>query len=158
MILTYRLTINTRSLSDADTAINRIKTDQDSNIYSGSSILTPYANSLLQMRIEAYLQKYKTLETYYEEQSIEADQQDIKLLAEQIDAIEAWYAPKTFADPIYTAIKAYQELQSLDCLSQAIGGFNDALLMHKQTLQLPIEDPIGFADYQDFTDPSSGCG
>uniref|UniRef100_UPI0026086260 hypothetical protein n=1 Tax=Acaryochloris sp. IP29b_bin.148 TaxID=2969218 RepID=UPI0026086260 len=118
----------------ADTAANRIKTDQDSNIYSGSSILTPYANSLLQMRIEAYLQKH-----------------NIELLAEQIDDIELRYANKTFSDPIYTAIKAYQELQSLNCLSQSIGGFNDALLMHKQTLQLEIEDPIGFADYQAFT-------
>lgn len=135
----------------ADMAANRIKTDQDSNIYSGSSILTPYANSLLQMRIEAYLQKHKTLETYYQEQNIELDQQNIELLAEQIDDIELWYANKTFSDPIYTAIKAYQELQSLNCLSQSIGGFNDALLMHKQTLQLEIEDPIGFADYQDFT-------
>lgn len=135
----------------ADTADNRIKTDQDSNIYSGSSILTPYANSLLQMRIEAYLQKHKTLETYYQEQNIEPNQQKIELLAEQIDDVELWYANKTFSDPIYTAIKAYQELQSLDCLSQSIGGFNDALLMHKQTLQLEIEDPIGFADYQAFT-------
>lgn len=136
----------------ADTAVNRIKTDQDSNIYSGSSILTPYANSLLQMRIEAYLQKHKTLETYYEKQNIDPSQQKIELLAEQIDDIELWYATKTFSDPIYTAIKAYQELQSLNCLSQSIGGFNDALLMHKQTLQLEIEDPIGFADYQAFTD------
>lgn len=135
----------------ADTAANRIKTDQDSNIYSGFSILTPYANSLLQMRIEAYLQKHKTLETYYQEQNIDPNQQNIELLAEQIDDIELWYANKTFSDPIYTAIKAYQELQSLNCLSQSIGGFNDALLMHKQTLQLEIEDPIGFADYQDFT-------
>lgn len=135
----------------ADTAANRIKTDQDSNIYSGSSILTPYANSLLQMRIEAYLQKHKTLETYYQEQNIGPDQQKIELLAEQIDDIELRYANKTFSDPIYTAIKAYQELQSLNCLSQSIGGFNDALLMHKQTLQLEIEDPIGFADYQAFT-------
>ena len=135
----------------ADTAVNRIKTDQDSNIYSGSSILTPYANSLLQMRIEAYLQKHKTLETYYQEQNIGPDQQKIELLADQIDDIELWYANKTFSDPIYTTIKAYQELQSLNCLSQSIGGFNDALLMHKQTLQLEIEDPIGFADYQAFT-------
>ena len=135
-----------------DAAADRIKTDQDSNIYSGSSILTPYANSLLQMRIEAYLQKHKTLETYYQEQNIATDQQKINLLPRQIEDIEQWYANKTFSDPIYTAIKAYQELQNLNCLSQCIGGFNDALLMHKQTLQLALEDPIGFDDYQAFTD------
>ncbi|MEM8715572.1 MAG: hypothetical protein AAGE92_07305, partial [Cyanobacteria bacterium P01_G01_bin.4] len=135
-----------------DAAADRIKTDQDSNIYSGSSILTPYANSLLQMRIEAYLQKHKTLETYYQEQNIATDQQKINLLPRQIEDIEQWYANKTFSDPIYTAIKAYQELQNLNCLSQCIGGFNDALLMHKQTLQLALEDPIGFDAYQAFTD------
>jgi len=36
-------------------------------------------------------------------------------------------------------------------LSQSFGGFNSALLMHKQTLQLPIEDPLGFPEYQVFT-------
>ena len=30
------------------------------------------------------------------------------------------------------------------CLSQALGGFNDALLMHMQTKQMEIDDPIGF--------------
>ena len=30
------------------------------------------------------------------------------------------------------------------CLSQALGGFNDALLMHMQTKQLEIDDPLGF--------------
>ena len=32
------------------------------------------------------------------------------------------------------------------CLAQTLSGFNDALLMQKQALQLPIADPIGFAD------------
>ncbi|EKU96513.1 hypothetical protein Lepto7375DRAFT_0518 [Leptolyngbya sp. PCC 7375] len=135
----------------ADTAANSIKTDQDSNIYSGFSILTPYANSLLQTRIETYLQKHNVLASYYQDQNIEPDQQNIEFLAQQIDDIEVWYANKSFSDPVYTAIKAYQRLQSLNCLSQSIGGFNEALLMHKQTLQLDIEDPIGFADYQAFT-------
>jgi hypothetical protein len=36
------------------------------------------------------------------------------------------------------------------CLAQSLSGFNDALLMHKQTLQLPIDDPIGFADQRRF--------
>ena len=135
----------------ADAAANPIKTDRDSNIYSGSSILTPYANSLLQERIEAYLQNRETLKAFYKDQKIELEQQKIEFLAGQIDDIEAWYPRKTVSDPIYTAIKAYQELQSLNCLSQSLGGFNDALLMRKQTLQLDLEDPIGFADYQAFT-------
>ncbi|RAM49563.1 MAG: hypothetical protein C6Y22_21930 [Hapalosiphonaceae cyanobacterium JJU2] len=55
-------------------------------------------------------------------------------------------------DPIYTAIRAYSTLQDFYCLAQSLGGFNEALLMHKQTLQLPIADPLGFADYQPFTE------
>ncbi|WP_413167901.1 hypothetical protein ACL6C3_14460 [Capilliphycus salinus ALCB114379] len=106
-----------------DTANNRIKTDQDSNIYSGFSILTPYANSLLQKRIEEYLDKHGD------------------------------HGEATITNPVVTTAKnAKKLLQKLNCLSQALGGFNQALLMHKQTLQLAIEDPIGFADYQKFTD------
>ncbi|TRU82289.1 MAG: hypothetical protein EWV76_04890 [Microcystis novacekii Mn_MB_F_20050700_S1] len=90
---------------------------------------------------------------------------------DQQEKIQAWYEQKPCydpsnpnliftnllsdqkaKDPIYTAIRAYQNLLSLNCLSQALGGFNEALLMHKQTLQLPIADPLGFNDYQPFTD------
>jgi hypothetical protein len=36
-------------------------------------------------------------------------------------------------------------------LAQSLSGFNDALLMHRQGYQLPIAEPLGFADYQAFT-------
>jgi len=47
-------------------------------------------------------------------------------------------------------------LQVLDAddgpvLSQALGGFNAALLQRHQVLQLPIADPLGFADQAPFT-------
>ncbi|MBD2357421.1 hypothetical protein H6G41_22845 [Tolypothrix sp. FACHB-123] len=128
-----------------------IKTDKHSNIYSGSSILTPYAKSLLQNRIEEYLKNYGNLEKFYKEKGIEQKKRNIEFLEEQIDQIEKWYPTKDFKDPTYTAIKTYKDLKSLNCLSQALGGFNEALLMHKQTLQLIIEDPIGFDDYKTFT-------
>lgn len=108
-------------VDDAET--NHVKTDRDSNIYSGFSILTPYANSLLQKRIEAYLEKHDEGET--------ATDNALHLVA--------------------TAKKAQKILQNLNCLSQSLGGFNEALLMYKQTLQLAIEDLIGFDDYQVFT-------
>lgn len=135
-----------------DTSENRIKTDSDSNIYSGFSILTPYANSLLQKRIEEYLTKHDILESYYKEKAIEKNKQKIDFLPEQIQEIESWYKNKDYQDPIYSAIKAYIILQNCNCLSQSLGGFNEALLMHKQTLQLAIKDPIGFEDYQQLTD------
>jgi hypothetical protein len=36
-------------------------------------------------------------------------------------------------------------------LAQSLSGFNEALLMHKQTL-LAVADPLGFPDAQEFTE------
>lgn len=131
------------------------------NVYSGRSILTPHAGIKLKEKIEVYLKK-QILSDYYEAKKITKEQQNDHYLSNNIQAIKEWYettndaslnTPENKAkDPIYTAIRAYQNLLSLNCLSQALGGFNEALLMHKQTLQLPIADPLGFNDYQPFTD------
>ncbi|MFO0147511.1 MAG: hypothetical protein ACK525_01045 [Microcystis sp.] len=131
------------------------------NVYSGRSILTPHAGIKLKEKIEVYLKK-QILSDYYEAKKITKEQQNDHYLSNNIQAIKEWYettndaslnTPENKAkDPIYTAIRAYQNLLSLNCLSQALGGFNEALLMHKQTLQLPIADPLGFVEYQSFTD------
>jgi hypothetical protein len=81
------------------------------------------------------------------------------------DDLKTWYADKPVAepahtfshlnpaqqaqDPIFSAIRALSQLQGkssaggMRILSQALGGFNAALLTRKQALQIPIEDPIG---------------
>ena len=138
---------------------NKGSTIQAANIYSGRSILTPHASLQLKKQLEAYLKK-TILAQYYQAQSIPKDQQRDNDLGPQIDGLEAWYKasnataldnPESKAkDPIYTAIRALQKLQSLNCLSQSLSGFNEALLMHKQTMQLVISDPLGFDDYQSF--------
>ena len=46
--------------------------------------------------------------------------------------------------------ESYAALSRQDYLAQVLSGFNQALLMHQQTLQLEIADPIGFADYEPF--------
>lgn len=51
----------------------------------------------------------------------------------------------------YTLIKAALQLMSGHFLSQTLSGFNNALLMLRQTLQLPVADPLGFPDYKIFT-------
>nr|MDJ0719109.1 hypothetical protein [Prochloraceae cyanobacterium] len=178
-----------------DVAANPIKTDRDSNIYSGFSILTPYANSLLQKRIEEYLEKHddngkptitnpvyqkisdyeqhlrdekptdKDIESYLRQyisqeypdykEVIEIDRDNYLGQLANIQTLKKWYEDnnlKIVPHPVATAKKAQQQLKNINCLSQALGGFNEALLMHKQTLQLAIEDPIGFRDYQEFTE------
>lgn len=49
--------------------------------------------------------------------------------------------------------RAWQQIAAaaFQPLAQSLGGFNEALLMRKQTLQLPIDDPLGFPEYQDFS-------
>jgi hypothetical protein len=39
-------------------------------------------------------------------------------------------------------------LNNYQCFTQTLGGFNQALLMRKQTMQLEVADPIAFDDYQ----------
>ncbi|WP_287252933.1 hypothetical protein [Moorena sp. SIO4E2] len=125
------------------------------NVYSGRSILTPHAGIKLKEQLEAYLNK-QILPKYYEAKKIPKEQQSDDYLSnsDHIEEIRDWYKPKKAKDPIYTAIRAYKELLNpdLNSLSQSLGGFNEALLMHTQTLQLPIADPLGFADYQPFTE------
>ncbi len=131
------------------------------NVYSGRSILTPHAGIKLKEQLEVYLRQ-QILPQYYEAKNIPKERQIDDYLSKNIPAIREWYeAQKTSSlntpekkakDPIYTAIQAYQSLLTLNCLSQSLGGFNEALLMHKQTLQFPIADPLAFAEYRSFTD------
>jgi hypothetical protein len=56
---------------------------------------------------------------------------------------------------VYQHLQTAQQLLAdpqFHCLSQALGGFNEALLMRRQTLQLPIADPLGFDDYRAFSE------
>ncbi len=48
---------------------------------------------------------------------------------------------------------AYDHLADNDAqdLAQVLGGFGMALRMRRQTLQLPIDEPLGFPEYQDFS-------
>lgn len=55
------------------------------------------------------------------------------------------------SDVNYAIIQSYAYINSRHFISQALSGFNNALLMHHQTLQLPVADPLGFEDYLEFT-------
>jgi hypothetical protein len=45
-------------------------------------------------------------------------------------------------DPIYSAIHALSQLKEMPVLSQALSGFNAALMTREQVLQIPIENPL----------------
>src|SRR5215217_1263791 len=53
-----------------------------------------------------------------------------------------WNEEQKAQDPIYSAIHALLKLGGKLVLSQALGGFNAALMTRQQVLQIPIEDPM----------------
>ncbi|MFD2719556.1 hypothetical protein ACFST9_12580 [Hymenobacter monticola] len=94
---------------------------------------------------------------------------DVPDLVPQLDAwwsanyeqLVAWYAAKP-ASPVPALVQnllgAQQQMQQWQCLAQSLSGFNEALLMRQQARQLEIADPLGFAEYQDFTDQVRAVG
>ncbi|HEX7317522.1 MAG TPA: hypothetical protein VF297_26715 [Pyrinomonadaceae bacterium] len=134
------------------------------NLYSGSCVLSPHASVQLQGQIETYLQD-QLLDDYYGARNVPAEERTDDYFAEHTDAILDWYKQANCtpapAGALCNIIAAYERLNdpSFYCLSQALAGFNEALLMRKQTLQLDIADPLAFDDYRQFTkDVSAAVG
>lgn len=116
------------------------KLSNTGNIYSGKSLLTPQANKILTRAIEEELQKN---EVFGEGEAIS--------LENYRKRFESHPEKASFNNANYTMICAYEKLSKLNVLSQSLNGFNDALLMHKKTLELPIDDPLAFDEYHGFT-------
>lgn len=137
------------------------------NVYSGSAIVTPHAGIKLDEELEGYLQQKNVLddksvmEQYFADTG-ETPSEDYLSQPGNIEKVKTWYEEKYFSesttpeekakDPIYTAVRAYQLLQNSHSFAQALGGFNAGLLMHKQTMQLRIDDPLGFEEYKSFAE------
>ncbi|HZI47864.1 MAG TPA: hypothetical protein VFD75_08690, partial [Pyrinomonadaceae bacterium] len=143
-------------------------TTKAANMYSGRSILTPQASTQLTQQINTYIFK-EVFPLYYtgngprarglKAQAMPMSRWGKDDLLKQIDAVEEWYLEKSLrsaqdqnVDPSLTAFRGRKVLQAPDTksLSQSLGGFNDALLMHKQTPQLSVEDPLAFKEYETF--------
>lgn len=138
------------------------------NIYSGSCILTPHASFKLKQQIEAYLKQKKVfgdksvMGQYFAEKLLGMPNDRYLSQTSNIEALKTWYEDKYLSsnstvaekvkDPNYTVVRVCQELERVNCFSQVLGGFNAGLLMHKQTMQLRIDEPIGFEDYKAFTE------
>lgn len=123
----------------------------NSNTYQGLSILTPSAGIQLQQRVTTYLNE-QLLPYYYQENPGEVPTENY--LSENFQKVVDWYNTQIgelselekAKDPIFVTLWAYQTMQNLDCQAQAIGGFNDTLLLYQPTLQLEIDDPLNSED------------
>ncbi len=136
----YELRVNATELSPKSTAGSNYF-GGTANLYSGACFLTPSASTLLKENLTAYLNKH-LLPKYYEAQNTPEEEQVENFLSKNFNQVKGWYKPKSPSvnDPVYTALRAYEQLQSLQCLAQGLGGFNDGLLSYQRTMQLGIED------------------
>ncbi|MDF5728708.1 MAG: hypothetical protein PUP92_11950 [Rhizonema sp. PD38] len=124
---------------------------ESANTYSGMSILTPSAGLILQERLTTYLNE-QLLPLYYSGNDIPEDRQTQDYLSQNFQAIASWYRSQSdiaakseiekAQNPIWVALYAYEQMQSLDYQAQAIAGFNDTLLLYQPTLYLEIDDPL----------------
>lgn len=129
------------------------------NVYSGRSILTPHATEQLALNADSFLTK-QVLPQYFESAKLLRSSTESVDRAALMKAAQEWYEKSTTspllqgkrreADPNLTAFRAWGAMRDPNSLSQSLSGFNDALLMHKQTLQLHVADPLGFKDYEAF--------
>jgi hypothetical protein len=125
---------------------------KEANVYSGRSILTPHAQIQLQEQIDDFLQK-ELLSSFYDANKVNSSERTNDYFEQNRAVIIQWYKnEKSQKHKIIDQILAIDEKLGLNfpVLAQSLGGFNEALLTHKQTLQLPVEDPLGFDDYQPF--------
>lgn len=101
----------------------------DSHRYSGSSLLTPHG-------IDAYLARLKEY----------LDREDA---ARSLAPAERSRAPLS-DETRRRLVQLLETLRVSYSMAQSLSGFNNALLMTRQTLHLPIAEPIGFQEDRDF--------
>ncbi|MGF1937810.1 MAG: hypothetical protein RM347_026065 [Nostoc sp. ChiQUE02] len=130
---------------------------QDSNTqkdaYSGRSILTQYAADQHKQQIEAFFTQKSFFSQFCKDKSIEPNR---GWLDKHIEDLKEWIAQSEVLKPqeqfFNRLLEINESFKDIQCLSQALNGFNQALLGRKQTLQLPIDDPIGFEGNQQFVE------
>jgi hypothetical protein len=137
----YQLLVKGVELSLKDPS--KVIYEEDNSTYTGASFLSPSVAILLKDNLIDYLKKY-LLPDYYKAKKTPPENQTEDFLTNNFDAVKSWYQPKQplVNDSINTALRTLEELQSLECLAQSLGGFNDALLTYSRTMQLGVEDSL----------------
>jgi len=106
------------------------------NTYSGFSILTPSASLGLTKRLTQYLTKQLKI-------TPDDLRQNIGSIKNNYENEHSLYSQQAQAnDPIFVALWAYEQMQTRHCQAQAIGGFNDTLLVAQPTFWLEVDNPL----------------
>ncbi len=139
---------------------------RESNLYSGRTVMTPFAGISMGRRIETFVERI-LLDDFAARRRTDPEQADPFGLADRhefdadqrlrFDEIVAWYAAspwRTQRELVDTLLSARAFLATPDgaSLSQSLGGLHEALAMRRESLQLDVEDPIGFDDHRPLTE------
>jgi hypothetical protein len=109
-------------------------------------------------QVENYIREYLPRRFDLYTDFCKKDENDHFASIENLEKIKHWFEEeeggrsRSSILSLQSVLKmAKDELDGLACLSQSLGGFNESLLMKKETLQLAINEPLGFENYQEFT-------
>jgi hypothetical protein len=129
---------------------------QDAFVYRGTSLLTPHA-------IDQYLAQFRLfldrLEAERQDQAsgrgqpvitiAEGDEYrsegSIEYLISRLKSDPSSGLDAGTVDKLGDVMQRFEKANFF-CLAQRLSGFNQALLSHRQTLRIPIRDPIGFKE------------
>ncbi len=144
--------------------IQQIPADTKNGFYSARTVPSENQNDTwlrknLDQLISWYVTQDSFLKEFYASQRVAPRNQKVDWLLQNAGAFFEWALAQIESRPgqrevfqVAALMLSYSKLTGLNCLAQALSGFNEALMMHKQTMQLQIEDPLGFEDYQPFTE------
>ncbi|RVX45798.1 hypothetical protein EDD27_8620 [Nonomuraea polychroma] len=118
------------------------------NVYAGTSVVTSATRPILSARLLSYLAGH-ILEPYAEATNQEMDAERFR---QDPGPVLRWYGENGTDQRLRTIVKICRHLREHEHgnLAQALTGLNDALVMRRLGRQLPIGDPLGFPDHQEF--------
>ena len=119
--------------------------------YHGRSYLSPNTIPILRRQICDLLKQHDLLTQILSKKDQGEDLENVLGSETKIKRIIQNYQKKHGDDTIVNYLRVYQQLGKMKVLSQALGGFNDSLLMYKKTIELSIDDPLAFDPYKLFT-------
>lgn|GEM_PF-2172210 len=134
-----------------------LKINKNARLFSGFTILSNQSGVSLRLKLAKYLEK-QLLPLFFNAEENKSEQKTDTYFRENSEKVINWFKNNACKsgqeDPLCNIIAAYEKLTDPDFhyLSQSLSGFNEALLMHEQAYQLPIEDPFGLKPYVQFAE------
>ncbi|MGB1091352.1 MAG: hypothetical protein ACPGYX_04460, partial [Oceanobacter sp.] len=132
---------NNYELDEDDIDLTRQQSQLDTaQQYRGRSYVTASVLDQYSERLNYYINQH----TGAADQAEEAEE------AEEAETTAA-DAKDSTSGPLHTANQALKQLDQIYVLGQSLEGFNRLLLQHTDSPVLPIDEPLGFEHFQQFT-------